>query len=291
MSLSPMLITGSGITTTYLPLSTAYPAQAGCSAFFVNPVVNGGGGGGGEKLFAFDPEYAAHNSGPACMPPEATLWWGQDTASNLTTRTELGGYKMVCPESYKTVAMSVLDQSSTRVGCCPSGYNFVDWATAPNAQQCSSPLPAGPVTYVQAVPSGTWTTTSTSLSQPSPIWGVQINGILFAKPAATGASATATSSAPSNTASSDSTDHSSGLGRGAKIGIGVGSASGLVLLFAVLLFGLLFWRKKRAAITTSPSQVAIGFEYPEKHKSVHYVKTEETHDEQLVDSSRHVGMG
>lgn len=115
MSLSPLLITSSGTTTKYLPLSTAYPSQAGCSSLFVNPATNGDG-----QLFAFDPGYASHNSGPACVPPEATGWWVQDTASDLTTRTELGGYTMMCPEAYKTVAMSVLDKSSTRVGCCPS---------------------------------------------------------------------------------------------------------------------------------------------------------------------------
>ncbi|KAH9219867.1 hypothetical protein DL95DRAFT_384071 [Leptodontidium sp. 2 PMI_412] len=287
MSLSRILITSSGTTTTYLPLSTAYPAQAGCSSLFVNPAVEGG-----DRLFAFDPGYAAHNSGPACMPPQATLWWGQDTATDLTTRTELGGYKMVCPEAYKTVAMSVLDKSSTRVGCCPSGYNFVDWATAPNPLQCNSPLPAAMVTYIQAVPSGTWTTTSTSIAEPSSIWGVQVNGILFAKPVATSTNVITSNAAPSSTEASEPTSHQSGLGRGAKIGIGIGSAMAFVFLCAMLLVGVLFWKRKRTAMTASPSQVAIGPQYSEEdQKSFHNVRTEERHDKQQVDSTRHVGMG
>lgn len=309
MSLSPLLITSSGTTTTYIPLSTAYPAQAGCSSLFVNPAVDGG-----DELFAFDPSYAAHNDGPACMPPRATLWWGQDTATDLTTRTELGGYKMVCPEAYKTVAMSVLDKSSTRVGCCPSwvftetqntqtskfiqlmlrscrGYNFVDWASAPNPRQCNSPLPAEMVTYIQAVDSGTWTTTSTSISEPSSIWGVQVNGILFAKPVATSTNAI-TSTAPSSTEASEGTSHPSGLGRRAKIGIGIGSAMAFILLCTVSVFGVSFWRRKRRATTTSPSQVAIEPEYSEEdQKSFHHVRTEERHDLQQTDSMRHVGMG
>ncbi|KAG4438850.1 hypothetical protein IFR05_005690 [Cadophora sp. M221] len=287
MSLSPILITSSGTTTTYLPLSTAYPAQAGCSSLFVNPAVEGG-----DRLFAFDPGYAAHNSGPACMPPQATLWWGQDTATDLTTRTELGGYKMVCPEAYKTVAMSVLDKSSTRVGCCPSGYNFVDWATAPNPIQCNSPLPAEVVTYIQAVPSGTWTTTSTSIAEPSSIWGVQVNGILFAKPVATSTNLITSNAAPSSTEASESTSHHSGLAREAKIGIGIGSAMAFLFLCAVLVIGALFWKRKRRSMTTSPSQIAIEPQYSEEdQKSFHHVRTEERHDEQQVDSTRHVGMG
>ncbi|KAL2064171.1 hypothetical protein VTL71DRAFT_4665 [Oculimacula yallundae] len=287
-----MQITLSGTTTTYLPLSTAYPSQASCSSLFIAGVNNDD-----SKIFAFDPSLASHNSAPACLPPEATLWWKQNPSTDLTTRTELGGYKMICPEAYKTVAMSVLDQSSTMVGCCPSGYNFVSWATAPNPQQCNSPLPAGTLTYLQAVTEGTWTTTSTSLSEPSSIWGVQINGLLFAKPSPTGANIVTSTPLSSNTgfsgSDSDSTKHSSGLTRGAKIGIGIGSAIGFVVLCALFVLGVLFWRRKRGKMSTSPSQVAIGPEGEEEQeqKSGYRVRTEERTEEQLVEERRHVGMG
>ncbi|KAK0127439.1 hypothetical protein ONS96_006977 [Cadophora gregata f. sp. sojae] len=197
---------------------------------------------------------------------------------------------MVCPEAYKTVAMSVLDKSSTRVGCCPSGYNFVDWASAPNPRQCNSPLPAQIVTYIQTVSSGTWTTTSTSISEPSSVWGVQINGILFAKPAATSTNVVTSKAAQSNTEVSVPTSHHSGLARGAKVGIGIGSVLALVFLCAMLVMGILFWNRKRK-LTTSQSQVAIEPQYSEEdQKSFPNVRNEEIPDDQ-VKSTRHVGMG
>lgn len=110
-----MVITSAGTTTTYLRMSTAYPAQADCSSLFVNPAKDGGG-----QLYAFDRGYGAHNSGPACLPSEATRWWAQSVGAELTARTELGGYILVCPAAYKTVTISVLEESSTMVGCCPS---------------------------------------------------------------------------------------------------------------------------------------------------------------------------
>tara|TARA_R110002060_G_scaffold61837_1_gene71271 strand:- start:41 stop:484 length:444 start_codon:yes stop_codon:yes gene_type:complete len=146
------------------------------------------------------------------------------------------------------------------------------------------------VTYIQTVASGTWTTTSTSISEPTSIWGVQVNGILFAKPAATSTNVVTSTAAPSNTGASDSTSQGSGLKKGAKIGIGIGSAMAFVFLCAMLAVGVLFWKRKRK-LTTSQSQVAIEPQYSEEdQKSFHHVRTEEVHDGQMI-ATRHVGMG
>lgn len=170
------------------------------------------------------------------------------------------------------------------------GFNFVDWASAPNPGQCNSPLSAQMVTYIQTVASGTWTTTSTSISEPTSIWGVQVNGVLFAKPAATSTNVVTSTAAPSSTGASDSTSQDSGLKKGAKIGIGIGSGMAFVFLCAMLVAGVLFWKRKRR-LTTSQSQVAIEPQYSEEdQKSFHNVRTEEIHDGQTK-ATRHIGTG
>ncbi|KAI9055707.1 hypothetical protein LZ554_000649 [Drepanopeziza brunnea f. sp. 'monogermtubi'] len=278
MSLSPLLITRSGITTTYLPLSTAYPSQASCSSLFINSA---------DQLFAFDPSYGAPNSGPACLPPEATRWWEQDTDPGLTTSTAIGGYKMVCPQAYKTVAMSVLDESSTRVGCCPSAYNFIDWSEAPSPFQCNSPLSTQVVTYMQTDASGTWTTTSSSVSAETSVWGIQVNGILFARPTPTATSSVTSSTSLSSTDHAQSSSGGSGLEKDAKIGIGIGAATAFLLLGAVFVVGMVFWRKRKGKTEKSGGQNVVGAEHRgEEKKADHSVKVEAT-----ADSTRHVGMG
>ena len=170
------------------------------------------------------------------------------------------------------------------------GYNFVDWASAPNPGQCNSPLSAQMVTYIQTVASGTWTTTSTSISEPTSIWGVQVNGVLFAKPAATSTNVVTSTAAPSSTGASDSTNQDSGLKKGAKIGIGIGSAMAFVFLCAMVVAGMLYWKRKRR-LTTSQSQIAIEPQYSEEdQKSFHNVRTEEIHDGQTK-ATRHIGTG
>lgn len=63
-----------------------------------------------------------------------------------------------------------------------------------------------------------------------------------------------------------------------------------MFLCAMLVIGVLFWKRKRR-LTTSQSQVAIEPQYSEEdQKSFHHVRTGEVHDGQMI-ATRHVGMG
>lgn len=166
----------------------------------------------------------------------------------------------------------------------------MEWASAPSPFQCNSPMSAQVITYVQAVASGTWTTTSTSMSAETSIWGVQINGILFAKPTPT-VTATITSETLLASTKTPESSHESGLAKRAKIGIGIGAAMAFVLLSAVLIVGMLFWKRRREA--SKPTEVTIGSYPGDDQKSFHNVTVNERQDarDEMVDSRRHVGMG
>jgi len=255
-------VTSAGATTSFLPLSTAWPLTAQCSSLFVSHPQNNG-------LFAFDPASAIHNSAPQCLPPEATAWWDQ---SSGTTLTELGGYSMVCPGAYTTATTTVIDSLSTLVGCCPSSYDFVTWASAPIPNQCSSVLPAQVVTYVQSDSAGSWSTTSTTIATPSSVWAVQINGYLFARitessPGPTMTSTPTTSNEASTTfaasaATSTTADNGSTLGKATIIGmaIGLGFIAACSIAAAIMVFCR---RLQRRRPVRPPSQDAIGALYPE----------------------------
>jgi hypothetical protein len=97
-------------TTSFLPLRTPWPLIGECSSLFVSQTSLNG-------LYAFDP-YLPTQSSIQCLPPEATAWWDQFTAPGATP-TVLGGVSLVCPQAYTTAATSVIDSSTTLVGCCP----------------------------------------------------------------------------------------------------------------------------------------------------------------------------
>lgn len=102
-----------GITTSWLPVTTAYPYLAGCSsAFFLYP---------GKPLpNAFDPGYGYFAGGDlSCLPPAMTTWREQ-IYQNPDGYTSLSIQPIVCPESWTTAATEIRYTSSTIVMCCPS---------------------------------------------------------------------------------------------------------------------------------------------------------------------------
>lgn len=103
----------SGTTTSWIPLTTAWPSQSGCaSSFFLYP--------GQPQAVAWDPGYGYFAGGtPNCLPPEATTWHEQ-AHQNGDGFTSLSIRPIVCPAAFTTAASSIQSGSSTLVLCCPS---------------------------------------------------------------------------------------------------------------------------------------------------------------------------
>src|SRR2546421_477232 len=100
----------SGTVTSWLPITSAYPAQPACSTLVWEgyPPYQG----------INDPGYGIYVDGALrCLPPAATIWWEQNHPPSGITTFSLG--PIICPEAYTTALTSVQD-SSTFVACCPS---------------------------------------------------------------------------------------------------------------------------------------------------------------------------
>lgn len=102
-----------GTTTSWLPVTTAYPQLAGCSsAFFLYP--------GQPFPYGFDPGYGYFAGGDlSCMPPAQTTWWEQGH-QNPDGYTSLSIRPIVCPQSWTTAATESRSGESTLVMCCPT---------------------------------------------------------------------------------------------------------------------------------------------------------------------------
>jgi hypothetical protein len=101
-----------GTTTSWLPITTAYPYVQGCDqAFFLYP--------GQPQPVAFDPGYGYFAGGTLrCLPPAETTWHEQDH-TNPDGHTSLSIQPLVCPESWSTVATETRSSISTLIMCCP----------------------------------------------------------------------------------------------------------------------------------------------------------------------------
>ena len=107
-----------GVLTSWLPLTTAWPAHPACSTKAwvrfsqIIPSV-------AEWPYIYDPAYAETvDDSVTCLPPRATSWWqGANTHTNPVTSYSLG--PIVCPEDYTTATTTVVSTGSTSVVCCP----------------------------------------------------------------------------------------------------------------------------------------------------------------------------
>jgi hypothetical protein len=106
--------TNEGIVTSWIPITSAWPVVAECATGGIYSQIGPEG-----VAIADDPYYGINiNRSLTCLPPAATLWWDQSTTFPLLTHTSLGPF--VCPGDYTTATTSVVNNSSTFVGCCPS---------------------------------------------------------------------------------------------------------------------------------------------------------------------------
>jgi len=106
-------LTQNGITTSWLPVTSAWPSVSQCLTEFYKY---------GAELApkaAFDPFFGRYISSKiTCLPPAVTLWRNQSTQIPPQSITSLG--PLECPELYYTASSSVADARSTLIACCPS---------------------------------------------------------------------------------------------------------------------------------------------------------------------------
>jgi tetratricopeptide (TPR) repeat protein len=163
---------------------------------------------------------------------------------------------------------------------CPhanSGYSQYTyggtWWQHGNANQCSSTIPAGTITYVQPYSGTLYTSTNLYVSTPTVITGVQVNGFkietaphtaqqttssptVFDQPTAT----ISNSAYVATTSAAVTNSNSSGLDSKAKIGIGIGVSFGAIILVGLVVIWLLL-RRKRNPQTTTPQETILETSY------------------------------
>jgi hypothetical protein len=104
-----------GIVTSWLPVTSAWPVIAECATGGIYTQQ----GGVGAVAIADDPYFGLNiNSSLTCLPPFATLWWGESASVPVLTHTSLG--PLVCPGGYTPASTKVINAQSTFVACCPS---------------------------------------------------------------------------------------------------------------------------------------------------------------------------
>lgn len=107
--------TNGGLVTSWLPITSAWPSIAECATGGIYSQI----GSNGALAIADDPYYGVSiDTSLTCLPPVATSWWSQTTATPLLTRISLG--PIVCPGGYTTAITSAVNDISTFVACCPS---------------------------------------------------------------------------------------------------------------------------------------------------------------------------
>ncbi|KAB8234047.1 uncharacterized protein BDW43DRAFT_66959 [Aspergillus alliaceus] len=260
--------TNGGTVTSFIPLTTAWPASSGCASYFrLN----------GPSLMAYDPGYGLEiNTDVICGPPALTTWWEQGRLGGggpYHTAVSIG--PLTCPEDFSTVVSSVKDSSSTLAMCCPSEYYLADGSPGKIQGNCLSRVSSGMILTYASTPSGdstAWKIVTTTLSKSSTVgaiavvgWNIKFPGTTTSTTASTtsinkSTSASATPSISSEIATSTTSSTSgSDLTTGTKVGIGVGVGVGALGVIA-LLVALYFYthRKERTIPDLHPQQPPIS---------------------------------
>jgi len=141
--------------------------------------------------------------------------------------------------------------------CVSRSYTFEVTKDSGTLGQCNSPLSVGQVlTYIDLT-SSLHTASATISAEGASVYGVQLNGYVFAPSSTTSSSSSilslATSTRPTVSPTSSQRPSTGGLSTGARAAIGVGvslAVLGLCALF-VTLFCIRRYRKKAGASDTS----------------------------------------
>lgn len=207
-----------------------------------------------------------------CWPPQATVWWNQDTAA----RTTVLAPSFVCPSAYHEVFTSSVDTYTTQTFCCPASYNLynVEFDRPSFPSQCVSTLTEGQVlSYITVgvLASGSSINSATSTTVDGDvitIYGIPVNGlnvvsftsasattstntgIVTISTAADGEIVTVTTSASgSSTQSAPPSQSGPKSALGVAVGASIGAASGILLLVAGI---FVLWRKRRRNLGYEP---------------------------------------
>ncbi|KAI1211679.1 uncharacterized protein F4807DRAFT_458574 [Annulohypoxylon truncatum] len=250
--------TNTGTVTSWIPISTAYPHQAGCDEYFWQYVT--------DTIAAWDPGYGISvRTDATCLPKPVTTWWLQDRFGPIK-ETILSIGPVTCPQDYYTATASAKDASSTFVACCPLNYDFVSVLGPGNTGQCTSDVKKGDIiTFAQK--DANWKVTSSTATQATNIAAIPVNGWTFATPTNSPANNDTESCDASvsdalanyiatNTASCDATN-GGGISSSAAVGIGLGSFFGVTGL-AALGAGLFMMFRARKAARQRPAEAHIA---------------------------------
>ncbi|KAI1462566.1 hypothetical protein F4805DRAFT_471858 [Annulohypoxylon moriforme] len=250
--------TNKGTVTSWIPITTAYPHQAGCDKYLWRYVPN--------TIAAWDPGYGISvQTDATCLPKPVTTWWLQDRLGPIQ-ETILSLGPVTCPQDYFTATASAKDASSTFVACCPMNYDFVSAMGPGNTGQCTSDVKKGDVvTFAQK--DASWKVTSSTATQATTVAAIPVNGWTFATPTNSPADNDTESCAASvsnalanhlatNTASCDATN-GGGISSGTAAGIGLGAFFGVTGI-AALGAGLFMMFRARKAARQRPADTHIA---------------------------------
>ncbi|XDG04293.1 hypothetical protein ABKA04_003908 [Annulohypoxylon sp. FPYF3050] len=248
--------------TSWIPISSAYPHQAGCDKYLWQYVTS--------TIAAWDPGYGISvQTDATCLPKPVTTWWLQDRFGPIKdTIISIG--PVTCPQDYYTATVSAKDASSTFVGCCPLNYDFVKAFGPGSTGQCTSDVKKGDIiTFAQK--DANWKVTSSTATQATTVAAIPVNGWTFASPTNSPANANndtescdaSISDALANhlASSTASCDAASGSGGGISsstaAGIGLGAFFGVTGL-AALGAGLFMMFRARKAARQRPAEAHIA---------------------------------
>ncbi|KAF2432640.1 hypothetical protein EJ08DRAFT_125819 [Tothia fuscella] len=257
-----------GTTTSWLPVTTAFPSVAGCdSAFFLFP--------GQPFPVAYDPGYGYFAGGTLrCLPPAATSWHEQEHQAP-DGYTSLSIRPIVCPQAFTTAVTEVRDVSSTLVMCCPSGYDLRGGQPGRVTGACQSTLTSGQViSYTASDPLSNWITTKTTVTSSQYMNAVAMRGwnVGSSTTSSSGSASRTSTGSPQSSSVSGTGKPSSGLSTGAKAGIGVGVALGVVGLLCLLAAVFLVKRKSKRQKGPPPE---IGTPHGVNDGVIHEMRTKE----------------
>lgn len=109
--------TTSGITTSWLPLTTEWTFPVACSQINSAVIYNS------TLLFSNDPSYKGPRSTGTCQPSEVDAWWNRRAPPRITASSNDQHIYSVgplqCPFGYTTATSITVSPGTIEVGCCP----------------------------------------------------------------------------------------------------------------------------------------------------------------------------
>ncbi|KAJ5093559.1 hypothetical protein N7456_009420 [Penicillium angulare] len=247
----------SGLTTTFLPLTTTWTAPEYCSTQYI-----GMNGTDGELTYrAFDPFYHQFaNTSATCHPTQILILKSHHTGDDTSGYdwTSLGPF--ICPGNWTSVAETLTKESSTQTACCPSDYTanvvpntdgYLDVSCISyagddmNLTYASYGLPTSNMPFITTFLTDGWKL----YAEPASGWNI---GPSAANATTTGTTIPSSTGVTQSTLSAGSEHHDSGgsSGAGRKAGIAVGVVVGVLAILALFAFFVIRHRRNKRGLAT-----------------------------------------